>query len=87
MLKAFTITSALPRNRQARKAQNDVSGGTETDRGGATCALDEVESCSASEVSGIGPRFPHFHSQIFRFSLSFALTAFARLFSLVDVDG
>lgn len=71
----------------ARKAQNDLSSGSETDRGGATYALGEVESCSASEVNGMGPRFTHSHSQIFRFNLSFALTAFARLFSLIDVDG
>ena len=69
--------SRLATIRQDRKAQNDVSSGTETDRGGATCALGKMESCSASEASGIGPRFPHFHSQIFRFSLSFALTEFA----------
>ena len=52
---------------QVRKAQDHVGRRTETDRGRATWALDKMESCSAGEVSGIGPRFPHFHSQIFRF--------------------
>jgi hypothetical protein len=50
-----------------QEAQSHVGSGTETDRGGATRALGEMESSTASQVSGIGPRFPQFHSQIFRF--------------------
>ena len=49
------------------KRMTHVSGRTETVRGGATCALGEVESSSANEVSEMGPRFPHSDSQIFRF--------------------
>ena len=56
-----------------RKAQDHVGGGTETDRAGARHELGKMESCSASKVSGIGPRFPHFHSQIFRFHPGFRI--------------
>jgi hypothetical protein len=55
------------------KAQDQVGRRTETDRGGATCALAEVESCSANEVSGMGPSFPHSDSQIFRFHPGFRI--------------
>jgi hypothetical protein len=56
-----------------RKAQDHVGRRTETDRGRATCALGEVESCAANEVSGMGPRFPHSDSQIFRFHPEFRI--------------
>jgi hypothetical protein len=38
--------------RRVRKAQDRVGRRTETDRGGATCALVEVESYSANERNG-----------------------------------
>ena len=63
--------SSLAHRSGKRKTMSGRS--TETDRGGATCALGEAESCSANEVSGMGPCFPHSDSQIFRFHPEFRI--------------
>jgi hypothetical protein len=49
------------------ETKNHVSSGAQTNRCSPARTLGEMEGGTTPQVSRIGPRFPHFHSQIFRF--------------------